>query len=144
MKRMRKVHLWIGLVTSILLFLEAGTGLLLMEPWLVGAKSQEHRLEVGERGAFNGGEIERPAQSESSQSRQNGGVQRIPGSGERPELAQGQFNIMRMIRGLHEGRIGNVDITWLIDLSAVSIIILTGTGIYLSVKILRTENRKKA
>jgi hypothetical protein len=43
MKRIRQAHLWIGLITSIFLLVEAVTGLLLAEPWLTGQQERgEH------------------------------------------------------------------------------------------------------
>ncbi|STO36655.1 Uncharacterised protein [[Flavobacterium] thermophilum] len=36
MRKMRNLHLWIGLISSIFLLVEAVTGLLLSEPWLIG------------------------------------------------------------------------------------------------------------
>ncbi|MEH7120761.1 PepSY-associated TM helix domain-containing protein [Neobacillus vireti] len=55
----------------------------------------------------------------------------------------GQTSAMGIIRGLHEGRIGNTDIKWLIDLIALAMIALTGTGIYLSIKVLGAESKRK-
>jgi hypothetical protein len=55
----------------------------------------------------------------------------------------GQTSAMGIIRGLHEGRIGNTDIKWLIDLVALAMIALTGTGIYLSIKVLGAEAKRK-
>ena len=50
---------------------------------------------------------------------------------------------MNVIRGLHEGRIGNTNIKWVIDLVAIAMMFLTGTGIYLSINILRSKKKKK-
>lgn len=124
---MRKIHLWIGLVTSLLLFLEAGTGLILMEPWLIGFEREEH----DHRGEFHGTLSEKDEEIASSLSEFE---DRFRGDDD--------FSAFRMIRGLHEGRIGDVDASLLIDLSAISILILTATGIYLSVKILVAERKR--
>lgn len=48
-----------------------------------------------------------------------------------------------IIRGLHEGRIGTTNIKWLIDLVAIALMALTGTGIYLSIKVLSAERKRK-
>jgi hypothetical protein len=48
-----------------------------------------------------------------------------------------------IIKGLHVGRLGNMDITWAIDAAAISIIFLTVSGIYLSIKILRADKKRK-
>ncbi|MFL6554997.1 MAG: PepSY domain-containing protein, partial [Bacillus sp. (in: firmicutes)] len=70
-----------------------------------------------------------------------GGHGNFPGQMRGQGLGQG--SIMSTIRGLHEGRIGNTDVKWLIDLTAVALMILTGTGIYLSIKVLAAESRRK-
>jgi uncharacterized iron-regulated membrane protein len=46
MKRIRQAHLWIGLITSIFLLMEAVTGLLLAEPWLIGQQERGVYREV--------------------------------------------------------------------------------------------------
>lgn len=51
-KRIRQAHLWIGLITSIFLLVEAVTGLLLAEPWLIGEQERgEHRALIPQDGA---------------------------------------------------------------------------------------------
>ena len=120
MKKMRKLHLWIGLVTSVLILMESITGLLLMEPWLIGGE-EHHRGGPGQEGGV------RPERA-------------MPSS---EEAANAAFSAQRLIRGLHEGKLGDTDISWLVDLSAISMIILTVTGIYLSIRILRAERRRK-
>jgi hypothetical protein len=55
----------------------------------------------------------------------------------------GQTSAMGIIRGLHEGRIGNTNIKWLIDLIALAMMALTGTGVYLSIKVLSAESKRK-
>ncbi|MBM7654381.1 PepSY-associated TM helix domain-containing protein [Neobacillus cucumis] len=52
-------------------------------------------------------------------------------------------SLMGIIRGLHEGKIGTTDITWLIDLTAIAMIFLTGSGIYLSAKVLAADRKRK-
>ena len=47
MRKVRRAHLWIGLIASVFIFIEALTGLLMTEPWLIGQS---------ERGAFDGGQ----------------------------------------------------------------------------------------
>jgi hypothetical protein len=56
---------------------------------------------------------------------------------------QGSQGILGTIRSLHEGRIGNMDVKWLIDLVALAMMALTGTGVYLSIKVLASENKRK-
>lgn len=50
---------------------------------------------------------------------------------------------MSTIKGLHEGRIGNTDVKWLIDLAAIAMIFLTGSGFYLSMKVLGADKKRK-
>lgn len=138
MKRVRKLHLWIGLLSSLFLFMEGATGLVMMEPWLVGmSRPEEHRFEGAAQGTFNeGGPTEirsggAPIVQENRRSARQGAG----------EFEREGFGAMGIIRGLHVGRIGNVDVSWLVDLVAVALMVLSGTGIYLSVKILRVERK---
>jgi hypothetical protein len=55
--------------------------------------------------------------------------------------SQGSF--MSTIKGLHAGRIGNTDVKWLMDLAALAMIFLTGSGIYLSLKVLGADRKRK-
>ncbi|MGQ5538176.1 PepSY-associated TM helix domain-containing protein [Neobacillus sp. M.A.Huq-85] len=52
-------------------------------------------------------------------------------------------SFMGIIRGLHEGRIGTTNIKWLIDLTALAMIFLTGSGIFLSMKVLRADKIRR-
>jgi len=167
MKKMRRAHLWIGLIASILIFMESITGLLMNEPWLIGQSQVE-----GERGNFQQGQINRGqvGQRQAGQgitpdygqtsgqdysktqgdtgSNENGQFQGPPGFSGNSNFAgrrdgMGQGSLLSTIRGLHEGRIGNTNVKWLIDLTALAMIILTGSGIYLSIKVLRSESKRK-
>jgi hypothetical protein len=51
MKKTRTAHLWIGLISSIFIFMESLTGLIMNEPWLIGQSQLE------ERGNFQPGQI---------------------------------------------------------------------------------------
>jgi hypothetical protein len=51
--------------------------------------------------------------------------------------------IVGTIRNLHQGRIGNTDVKWLIDLIALAMMFLTGTGVFLSIKVLSAESKRK-
>lgn len=135
MKRVRKIHLWIGFISSLFIFLEALTGLLLMEPRLIGGNPPiEQRFGDSGGSAVNTQNIEGALQGNGVfPPRENRTFQR-----DRENLG-----IMGIIRGLHVGRIGNVNVSWLTDLVAVAMILLSGTGIYLSLKILRAERRSK-
>jgi hypothetical protein len=167
MKKMRRAHLWIGLIASVLIFMESITGLLMNEPWLIGQTQME-----GERGNFQQGQFTR-GQFRQGEGQANGQMQGTNGlNGTNPSQGQagmqggqvqgpggfgrngnfpegvreerlGQGSFMNTIRGLHEGRIGNTDVKWLIDLAALAMIFLTGSGIYLSVQILRADSKRR-
>jgi hypothetical protein len=109
-KKWRQLHVWIGLLCSVLILMESITGLLLSEPWLIGMEGRE-----GMRGHHGSPE----------------GFQSAP--------PQGGNSLMGLVRQLHEGRIGGMDVKWLADLAAVSMIILTVTGITLSINTLRAQ-----
>jgi hypothetical protein len=145
MKKMRQAHLWIGLITSVFLLVEAITGLLLAEPWLIGQQPKGEPMlmqGVGQRAGMaqqeqsSAGNFE---QGESSSSRDL--EQRSFGPREGFKGERGGNSLAGIIRGLHEGRLGNVDIRWAIDIAAISMIFLTLSGIYLSVKLLRAQRK---
>ncbi|WP_462413131.1 PepSY-associated TM helix domain-containing protein [Neobacillus sp. Marseille-QA0830] len=171
MKSARKVHLWIGLICSIFIFMESLTGLLMNEPWLIGQAT------ATERGNFQPGQMpgQQGTTTNSTQSSgqtqgnannqtngqtngQTGGQMggqmngKFGGNGQFPSGGRGtgfsggegsSQSFMGIIRGLHEGRIGTTNIKWLIDLTAVAMMILTGTGIYLSIRVLGAESKRK-
>ncbi|WP_066319919.1 PepSY-associated TM helix domain-containing protein [Bacillus sp. FJAT-29814] len=173
MKRMRQAHLWIGLIASVLIFMESLTGLLMNEPWLIGQTQME-----GGRGNFQQGQMMQgqvgqgmPGDSgqtaEQAQGQMGRKSQGQIGDQSQGRTADGQFqgrrgfggdgafasgprgegfgqgSMMSIIRGLHEGRIGTTDVKWLIDLTAVAMMFLTGSGIYLSIKILAADRKRK-
>lgn len=135
MKRIRQAHLWIGLITSIFLLVEAVTGLLLAEPWLIGQQERgEHHALI-------------PPDRDSVPSSSPENMKRFPesrGMEEKGREAGGSFqSFAGIIRGLHEGRIGAWDVTWAIDIAAVAIILLTISGIYLSIRLLAAQRNRK-
>ena len=117
-RKTRNIHLWIGLITSIIILMEAVTGLMLAHPSLMGMQSKAPIMEKGER------------QSE-------GTAPDFEGS-RKPEAGN---SLMGVVKGLHAGKLGNLNIQWVIDLSAISMIVLTISGIYLSVRILRGQKK---
>jgi hypothetical protein len=161
MKKVRRVHLWIGLIASVFIFIEALTGLLMNEPWLVGQSQIQ-----GQRGNFqpgqfsqwqnnqgaanNNGQAGGSFQGQNGQSGFNGngqfqGGRRFGGNG---NFTPGMFGrqsqgILGTIRALHQGQIGNTNIKWLLDLVALAMMALTGTGIYMSINVLRAERKRK-
>jgi uncharacterized iron-regulated membrane protein len=131
MKKMRKIHLWIGLITSLFLFMESMTGLILLNPWLVGASKEKgfHR----DSAAFV---------SQNPTNPQEGTF--LPSQGQEMGKPRGEEQgILGIVKGLHEGKMGDVNIKWAIDLTGIGMMILTATGIYLSVKILKAERKRR-
>lgn len=153
MKKTRRAHLWIGLIASVFIFIEALSGLLMNEPWLIGQSQPEIVRGNFQLGQFRQGQSPDPVQGQSQwQGRANGngqfqGRRGADGNGNFPggfvREGMGQGSALSIIRGLHEGRIGNTNIKWLVDLVALSMMFLTGTGIYLSLKVLGVERKRK-
>lgn len=169
MKKVRRAHLWIGLIASVLIFIEAFTGLLMNEPWLVGQQSENRGVFLNGQG-FNGngnfqqGQLNQgqgnqgnssmdQGQGNSGNLQSQGGFRRngqfgagkngFSGNGSFRGLRQNQNTFLGIIRQLHEGRIGNTNIKWLMDLAALALMFLTGSGIFMSIKILRAESKRK-
>lgn len=131
MRKIRQLHLWIGLLTSFLILIEAITGLLILEPSLMGIDkpAREQRVMREEpviRQDLVAGDIER----EVTRPARHFGP---PGQGN---------SIMSFVRNLHAGRIGNADVSLLLDIVAVALIIITVTGIILSVRALKVQWNK--
>ncbi|KQX66363.1 hypothetical protein ASD40_28120 [Paenibacillus sp. Root444D2] len=92
-------------------------------------------------------------QSSNSMTPSAAGDQRTSGAmqGNRPAFngpgpgQDGANSLTGFIKGLHEGKIGNTNVKWLVDIAAISMIFLTITGIILSIKTLRAQGiqRKK-
>jgi hypothetical protein len=139
MKKMKQAHLWIGLITSVFLLVEAITGLLLAEPWLIGQqpKSQPMHTQNVKQGQISANNILQGNNIAQEAGQEQGSFG--PKEGFRGE--RGDNSLAGIIRGLHEGRLGNMDIRWAIDIAAISIIFLTLSGIYLSVKLLQAQRK---
>jgi hypothetical protein len=163
MRKVKRAHLWIGLIASILIFVEAFTGLLLNEPWLIGQSATSSFVGgqgFGARGNFQPGQFNQSGnnQSQNNQgntsdfSKGNGqtqGKNRFRGNGQfqgrgfAGRQLGNQNSFAGIIRGLHEGRIGTTNIKWLMDLAALAMMFLTGSGVFLSIKTLRAEKKRK-
>lgn len=133
--------MWIGLLSSIIILVESITGLLLAEPWLMGVEGREGRPP----------QAVMENQTMTTQPSSNQAVQAEPAAihseqGEHGMQANGrreQGGIMSVVHQLHEGRIGSMDAKWLVDVSAIAMIVLTITGITLSIKTLRAQNIRR-
>lgn len=148
MRKMKKAHLWIGLIASVLIFMESITGLLMNEPWLIGQSERgsfEGGQNLGQRGNFQPGQFNQGQNAQGTYNDDSVGNGQIQGrlEGFAGRSPGNQISFMGIVRGLHEGKIGNTNIKWLIDLTAIAMIFLTGSGIYLSIKILRAEKKRK-
>ncbi|GAC90277.1 hypothetical protein KN10_0713 [Anoxybacillus flavithermus NBRC 109594] len=164
MKKTRNLHLWIGLICSVFLLLEAVTGLLLTERWLMGMGGHSHGShehahggghghaqlnmidavkKASESGAFSMDEVGVVMNHGMYMVRLNdkdGTLVTIAPDGTVVKKEVNKF--ASFVRAIHVGKLG----LWnrlIIDAAAISIIILTGTGIYLSVKILRAQAKAK-
>ena len=151
MKKTRKAHLWIGLICSIFILIESVTGLLMNEPWLIGQTQME-----GNKGNFQPGQFNRGAMQQGTTTNSGQTQAGINANGQTGQTAQNQFpsrpgaggeggttSITGIIRGLHEGKIGTTNVKWLVDLVAIALIFLTGSGIYLSIKVLTADKKRR-
>lgn len=167
MRKIRNLHLWIGLFTSLLILIEAVTGLLMLEPALMGAgrPQGEQRVMIDKptTGQVSEGSAAGRQQATSDQSN-SGQASGRPSSGQQytteqadtgqaqgrrgpggPGIeADGNFNpagqgtsFAAFVKGLHSGRINGTDISILLDIVAISLIFMTVTGMILTVKALK-------
>lgn len=156
MKRTRQLHLWIGLICSVFILIQSITGLLLSEKWLTGSEGEEMRPPGAMSQGMTNGNGNGAAGSNQSSNSTNlpaAGDQGAAGAtqGNRPAFngpgpgQEGANSLTGFIKGLHEGKIGNTNVKWLVDIAAISMIFLTITGIILSIKTLRAQgiSRKK-
>ncbi len=152
MRRLKRLHLWVGLITSILILIEAVTGLILEEPqWFAG--TAEHARPAFTQGeGFNGNVASNGNHANPFFGGQNG----ASGNNSAAGGDQGRFNrnfqgantggmasFRNVIEQLHRGTIGGKDIHWLMDLAAIALIFLTLSGIYMSIRILAAEGKRK-
>ncbi|MEN6567520.1 MAG: PepSY-associated TM helix domain-containing protein [Veillonellales bacterium] len=126
LQTIRKLHLWLGLFFSVFLLVEAVTGLLLSEPRLLGENQPKMRVEAGKQqhlaaAAGNGG------QKLQNQPRGQG---------------QHSDSLYHTMKTFHTGNFDNMNLKWLVDLTAIALIILAATGVYFSVILLRAGSRK--
>lgn len=115
----RKLHLWIGLILSIFILVEAVTGLILAEPWLVGQASSQMQ----------------PPGIQQDEQRDN--VKQLP---PREGVRSAPSGMVGFSKGLHQGKVGSTDFKWIIGLTAIGLVILTLTGLYIAIPILRVKN----
>ncbi|MFC5652983.1 PepSY-associated TM helix domain-containing protein [Paenibacillus solisilvae] len=187
MKKTRKLHLWIGLISSVFILIQSVTGLLLSEPWLAGGSSRGEMPRMEMSGSFNGAAANNGASSSGDTSggliadsagNTDGGNQQAqtgttPGGGSTPSNSdqsvsdsgtadqrqqmqqrpigqgfpgggeQGEGGIVGFAKKLHEGMIYGNSFKIVVDLTAVSLIFMTLTGIYLSIRVLKGQSQSK-
>ncbi|MFC7441839.1 PepSY-associated TM helix domain-containing protein [Laceyella putida] len=161
MKKARQLHLWIGLISSVLILIQAITGLIISEPWLIGEQSRgkmtgqmmPNRRNMNDESQNVNNEINRDSENEDNATSNNQNSQNQnpnqgnPQSGNEfgggfPQERMQKNNFLGFIKGLHEGHIGGLDLRMVVDIAAVSLIILTVTGITLSIKILKAQAKR--
>jgi hypothetical protein len=128
----RKVHLWLGLLIAVFLLVEAVTGLILSEPTLIGAAKPHSSHEV--RAAIENGSSALPKLGNSQTAEVEKHVNQIAGD----------VSALVFIKQLHQGIIQSNSFRWIVDIIAVSIIVLTLTGIYLSIPLLKSQFKSKS
>lgn len=120
----RKVHLWLGLILAVFLLVVSISGLILSEPALIGANKTypaDHLAHIN---------------SEKYHAGQKSYIVRA-GS----ELSEDVSKLV-FIKQLHQGIVYDISFRWLIDIVAISIIILTLTGIYLAIPFLKFQFKR--
>ncbi len=128
LQTVRKLHLWLGLFFSAFLLVEAVTGLLLSEPWLLGENQPKMRVEAGkEQSGMPAVATGAGRQKVQRQVRSSGGSSN---------------SLYHTIKVLHTGNFAGMNLKWVADLTAIAIIVLTVTGVYFSVILLRAGNKK--
>jgi hypothetical protein len=143
MRKTRQLHLWIGLICSVFILIEAVTGLFLLEPQLLGGSGGQGGppLQMQQQQTTNAGAVRSDTNAASPAARTDAGsFSRNSNMGPGREGGAGASNF---IRNLHEGRIGSTDIGWVMDIAAIGMIILTITGIVMSTKTLAAQSVRR-
>lgn len=134
MRLSRQLHLWIGLLSTVFILIEAVTGFFMLEPGLLGGNgsppSHMARQAITEGGAAQTGTTDSTDSAEGSMI-------------QRPAGKEGGGGMMGLIKNLHKGRVGNVDLTLFMEITAVCMIALCITGIVLSIRILSAQRKSR-
>lgn len=170
--KLRTIHLWLGLIASAIILLEAVTGLLLVHTdWLHFDKRVQlyspspiqyqddvdlvmaltraeksgkfavsdirlvmnHTLGDGHHGKAGNYKVRLGDENQT--------LYVIDTKG---NVIQQEVNVSNnVVRDFHYGEWGEKDITWLIDFAAIVIILLTLTGVYLGIKDLMYQRKKR-
>lgn len=127
----RKIHLWIGLILAIFIIIEALTGLILAEPGLVGQGNRQ--LPSGSQ-QLNAEQAQVPGTKGTAPQ----GEMRAQQRGTPP--AEG-LNVFGVAKGLHQGKVGSLKFELIVDILAIGLIILSVTGVYIAIPLLRGRSR---
>ncbi|HDX9589712.1 TPA: hypothetical protein ROX98_002721 [Bacillus pseudomycoides] len=129
MKRMRKLHFWIGLIASLFIFIESATGIYMYFSEKGHGGRVEGNANFRERG------FDRNGSAGNGQGTQQGNFNQE----NRPFIQKGNNaganSLSRFIRELHTGIIGLI--------GSITMLILTGTGLCISFVMLRARWRAK-
>jgi hypothetical protein len=150
MRKTRQLHLWIGLICSVFIFIEAVTGLLLLEPQLIGGNGggpgaggfpqmQQQRPQTPATSGVDANAASPAPRADAGGFPQNG----FRGPGRGGDAGANGAGAIGFIRNLHQGRIGSTDIKWVMDIAAIGMMILTVTGIILSTKTLAAQRVRR-
>ncbi len=133
LRSVRNLHLGLGLTLTIFFLVEAITGLILSEPTLIGAGTFTHEQ-------YSQAAIAR--EKISNLPNQVFNEENAREAAEHAKQISGDVSLLVFVKQLHQGIIGSRNFRWLADMIAVGIIILTVTGVYLSIPLLKVQFKK--
>ncbi len=131
LKVMRSLHLWLGLFLTVFLLIEAVTGLILSQPSIIGIGKAQHPSQIVQIGEENKTFAIQQIDSESD----------YKSIGHAKQVS-GDVSILVFIKQLHQGIIHSENFRWIVEIVAIGIIILTLTGVYLSIPLLKAQFKK--
>lgn len=116
MQAIRRIHLWVGVILSLVLLCEGLTGLVLTEPAIFGQSPQPSPdMRQGQVQ-----EEKRQVTAGESDFRKD------------PNEVRKNSNVLTA-RALHEGRFGSLNLRWLVALAGIGMAILSITGLYIAI-----------
>jgi len=168
--KIRDLHLWFGLIASILIFLEAISGLILVHTnWLkydtkvTNYSTHKYTDDVNvvealqrasQSGQFSVDEIRlvmNHTLGDGHHGKAGNYKIRLRDADQTLYIFDTKGNLIRkevnttnnIIRDFHYGELEGYDLSWLLDIIAISISLLTLTGIYLGIRDLMYRKKKK-
>ena len=168
--KIRDIHLWIGLIASFLIFLEAVSGLLLVHTnWLkydtkvTNYSTHQYTDDVNvvqalqraaQSGQFSVDEIRlvmnhtlgdgHHGKAGNYKIRLRDPEQTLYVFDTKGNLIRKEVNVTNnIIRDFHYGELEGYDLSWLLDIIAISVTFLTLTGVYLGIRDLMYRKQKK-